>query len=259
MPEQPSLPAQGEFARRVVLVTGGSRGIGRAVVRAFAGQGARVAFCYLGNHAAAHALSQEATTAGWIVHAAQVDVADPIAAHAWVDRIVHEWGRVDVLVNNAGRFPTTPVAAMDPAEWDAVIRSNLYSVFYCSRAVLATMAAQGRGNIVNLASIAGKRGSANHAHYAAAKGGVLAFTRSLAREVIGQGIRVNAVCPGRIATDLLTADAAPAEAARWQADTPIRRLGTAEEVAAAVLFLASDAASYIVGETLEVDGGLLMD
>jgi 3-oxoacyl-[acyl-carrier protein] reductase len=166
---------------------------------------------------------------------------------------------VDVLVNNAGSFRKTNVAEMEPDEWDQVLRANLYSVYYCCRAVLPYMVRQGGGRIVNMASIAGKRGSANHAHYAAAKGGVLAFTRSLAREVIGQGIRVNAICPGRIDTEMLQADAGVGDTARWLADTPIRRLGTVEEVAAATLFLASSASSYIVGETLDVDGGLLMD
>lgn len=117
----------------------------------------------------------------------------------------------------------------------------------------------GSRSIVNMASIAGKRGSAYHAHYAAAKGGVLAFTRSLTREVIGQRIRVNAVCPGRIDTEMLQADAAGSDTTRWLADTPIRRLGTPQEVASAVLFLANPANGYIVGETLDVDGGLLMD
>jgi 3-oxoacyl-[acyl-carrier protein] reductase len=252
-----STVAPGEFVGRVVLVTGGSRGIGRAVVQAFAAQGAQVAFCYRSDQAAAQSLCEAA--AGRQVAAYQADVGDLAAATTLVNTVAARYGRLDVLVNNAGHFPRTPVADMDPIEWDGVLHSNLYSVFYCCRAALPHMARQGGGSIVNLASIAGKRGSAYHAHYAAAKGGVLAFTRSLAREVIGQGIRVNAVCPGRIATDLLWADAGPNDAARWQADTPIRRLGTPAEVAAAVLFLAGAASSYIVGETLDVDGGLLMD
>ncbi|HXF63483.1 MAG TPA: 3-oxoacyl-ACP reductase family protein [Caldilineaceae bacterium] len=256
---QPANATQGKFTDRVVLVTGGSRGIGRAVVLAFAAQSAQVAFCYHSNHTAAGALCQEAAASGWTVHAYQADVADPAQAEGFVAQAVARFGRVDVMVNNAGRFVRTPVAEMNPDEWEQVIRSNLYSVFYCCRAVLPHMARQGSGSIINLASIAGKRGSAYHAHYAAAKGGVLAFTRSLAREVIGQGIRVNAVCPGRVATELLLAEAGPDEEARWRADTPIGRLGTPEEVAAAVLFLAGDDAAYIVGETLDVDGGLLMD
>jgi NAD(P)-dependent dehydrogenase (short-subunit alcohol dehydrogenase family) len=139
------------------------------------------------------------------------------------------------------------------------VRTNLYSVFYGCQAVLPGMIAAGGGAIVNIASIAGQRGSARHAHYAAAKGGVLAFTRSLAREVIEHNIRVNAVSPGRIATDLLVNDQTAHEFARWMADTPARRLGTPEEVADAVLFLASPASSYLVGETIAVNGGLLME
>jgi 3-oxoacyl-[acyl-carrier protein] reductase len=192
------------------------------------------------------------------VIAYQADVAEEGQAQELIARVVERHGRFDVLVNNAGIFPKRAVATMEAAEWDEVLRTNLYSVFYCCRAVIPHMVRKG-GSIVNMASIAGKRGSANHAHYAAAKGGVLAFTRSLAREVIGQGIRVNAVCPGRIATEMLQTDAGAGDEVRWQADTPIRRLGTAQEVAAAVLFLASPASSYIVGETLDVDGGLLMD
>jgi 3-oxoacyl-[acyl-carrier protein] reductase len=242
----------------VVLVTGGSRGIGRAVVLAFAAQGAKVAFCYQRDHVAASALCQEAAANGLAVTAHQTDVTDLAAVEQWVAATVQHHGRIDVLVNNAGYFPKTPVAEITPAEWESVLRTNLTSVFYCCRAVLPVMAQQGGGSIINIASVAGKRGSAYHAHYAAAKGGVLAFTRSLAREVIGQGIRVNAVSPGRIATELLLADQA-AEGDRWRADTPLRRLGMPEEVAAAVVFLATPAAGYIVGETLDVDGGLLMD
>ena len=247
------------FSGKVVLVTGGSRGIGRAVTLAFARQGAAVTFCYRSDRAAADQLCREGDEAGLRIAARQADVSRPDEAAALVQQTAAEAGRLDVLVNNAGIFVAQPVLDMTDAAWDRVLRTNLYSVFYCSRAALPPMIAQGGGAIVNIASIAGKRGSYHHAHYAAAKGGVLAFTRSLAREVIGHGIRVNAVCPGRIATDLLLDGADDAEHARWRADTPIRRLGAPEELAAAVLFLASSAASYVVGETLDVDGGLLMD
>jgi 3-oxoacyl-[acyl-carrier protein] reductase len=248
-----------DFAGRVVLVTGGSRGIGRAIVLAFAAQGAQVGFCYRRDRASAEELCQMARVVGLDVTGYQADVAELSHAEEVVGKVIARFGRVDVLVNNAGYFPKSPVAKMPPDEWDRVVRANLYSVFYCCQAVLPQMVSQGGGAMINMASIAGKRGSANHAHYAAAKGGVLAFTRSLAREVIGEGIRVNAICPGRIDTEMLQADQSVGDAARWQADTPIRRLGTPEEVAAAVLFLASPASSYIVGETLDVDGGLIMD
>lgn len=248
-----------DFAGRVVLITGGSRGIGRALVLAFGAQGATVVFCYRSNQSAADEVCKLARGAGMKVSGYPADVAQAAQAQALVAQVVAEHGRVDVLVNNAGLFLKTPVAAMDAGQWDEVVRTNLYSVFYCCQAVLPQMVRQGSGSIINMASIAGKRGSANHAHYAAAKGGVLAFTRSLAREVIGQGIRVNAVCPGRIETEMLSGDAGAGDRARWQKETPSGRLGKAEEVAGAVLFLASDAAGYIVGETLDVDGGLLMD
>ncbi|MBU6350993.1 MAG: SDR family oxidoreductase [Chloroflexi bacterium] len=247
----------GAFAGKQVLVTGGSRGIGRAVSLAFARSGARVAFCYQSDPVAAAEVQQMGE--GLQIEAYQADVADPAAAAALVAQVEERQGKVDVLVNNAGVFPAAWVVEMTDADWDKVVRVNLFSVFYCSRAVLPGMIAAGGGAIVNIASIAGQRGSARHAHYAAAKGGVLAFTRSLAREVIGHNIRVNAVSPGRIVTDLLLAQQNPQEQARWMADTPAQRLGMPEEVAEAVLFLASPASSYIVGETLAVNGGLLME
>ncbi len=245
-----------DFTGTRVLVTGGARGIGRAIVLAFARCGADVIFCYRRDHAAAADVAQVAAALGGRVTGVQADATDPAAVAALV---AQAGGRIDVLVNNVGAFPATKVIDMTPAEWDEVVRTNLYSVFYGCQAVLPGMIAAGGGAIINIASIAGQRGSARHAHYAAAKGGVLAFTRSLAREVIEHNIRVNAVSPGRIATDLLVNDQTAHEFARWMADTPARRLGTPEEVAGAVLFLASPASSYLVGETIAVNGGLLME
>ena len=245
-----------DFTGTRVLVTGGARGIGRAIVLAFARCGADVIFCYRRDHAAAAEVTQVAAASGGRVTGVQADATDPAAVAALVTQA---GGRIDVLVNNVGAFPAMKVIDMTPGEWDEVVRTNLYSVFYGCQAVLPGMIAAGGGAIVNIASIAGQRGSARHAHYAAAKGGVLAFTRSLAREVIEHNIRVNAVSPGRIATDLLVNDQTAHEFARWMADTPARRLGTPEEVADAVLFLASPASSYLVGETIAVNGGLLME
>jgi 3-oxoacyl-[acyl-carrier protein] reductase len=246
------------FAGKRVLVTGGSRGIGRAICLAFARRGAAVAFCYRNDHAAAEEVQRLAAITGSHIDAYQVDVTDEMAVATLVKQVQGERGSIDVLVNNAGAFPATRVIDMTPDEWDRVVRVNLYAVFYCCQAVLPGMIAAGGGAIVNMASIAGQRGSARHAHYAAAKGGVLAFTRSLAREVIEHNIRVNAVSPGRIATDLLVNEQTAHEFDRWMADTPARRLGAAEEVAATVLFLASPVSGYIVGETIAVNGGLLM-
>ena len=248
--------AKWELVGKVALVTGGSRGIGRAVTLALAEAGCRVVFCFRQDQAAAQAVCAAASGE---VSARQADVADRRAVDELVAAVLADYGRIDILVNNAGIFPRTPVVGIGDEEWEAVLRTNLTAAFYTCRAVLPAMIAAQSGVIVNVASIAGQRGSAYHAHYAAAKGGLLAFTRSLAREVIEHNVRVNAVAPGRIATELLTGQADEQERARWQADTPIRRLGTPEEVADAVLFLASAASSYLVGETLSVNGGLLMD
>lgn len=248
-----------DFTNQVALVTGGGRGIGRAIVLALARLGCQVHFCYQHNHTAAQAVCQEAQGLAGSATAQQVDVTDRPAVEQWIAGVYAQRGRIDILINNAGKFPQHAVLAISDEEWDEVLRTNLYSVFYCARAVLPLMLAAQAGVIINLVSVAGQRGSAYHAHYAAAKAGVIAFTRSLAKEVAAQGIRVNAVAPGRIATELLLEHADQQEQSRWQSDTPIKRLGTPEEVADAVVFLASPASTYIVGETLAVNGGLLMD
>lgn len=246
------------FAGQVALVTGGARGIGRAVTLAFAGAGATVIFCYRADHAAALAVCSEAAALAGSVAAVQCDVADSQAVQRMVEDTLGKYARIDVLVNNVGSFPQKAFVEISDAEWDEALAINLSSVFYCCRAALPSMMAAASGVIVNVASVAGQRGSARHAHYAAAKGGVLALTRSLAREMAAHNIRVNAVAPGRIATDLLLEHASPEERARWRGDTPARRLGSPEEVAAAVLFLADPANGYMIGETLSINGGMYM-
>lgn len=238
---------------KVVVVTGGARGIGCAVVLAFAARGAHVTFCYRSDAAAAQEVVSAAPDC---IRAVQADVSDPAALRAFIAEVQTREGRIDVLVNNAGAMPHKPFLAMTDADWDETLRLNLSSVFWACRAVLPGMVERRDGVIVNLASISGQRGSAYHAHYAAAKGGVLALTRSLAREFAAFNVRVNAVAPGRIATDLLLEHATPEEQERWMGDTPARRLGTAEEVAAAVLFLAEPGAAYMQGATLAVNGGM---
>jgi 3-oxoacyl-[acyl-carrier protein] reductase len=246
-----------DFSGHVVLVTGGTRGIGRAVALAFARYGATVVAGYHRDTVAAAQL--EADSAQWpgTVQCAQVDVGESAAVDALVAQIAATHGPVTVLVNNAGIFPRNAVTAIADAEWARVIATNLSGAFYCARAVLPAMIAAKAGVIVNIASIAGQRGSAYHAHYAAAKGGLLALSRSLAREVAQQGVRVNAIAPGRIETEMLLAQAGGGEAERWLRETPLHRLGTADEIAAAVLFLASPAGAYVIGETLAVNGGIL--
>jgi 3-oxoacyl-[acyl-carrier protein] reductase len=248
-----------EFVGKVALVTGGSRGIGKAIALAFAARGAAVAICYRSSAEASAAVCAEAAAQGWRVTAHRADVGWKEQAQGLVEAVLREHGRIDVLVNNAGVFPRTPVVEITDEEWEETLRSNLYSTFYCSRAVLPHMMARGSGIIVNMGSIAGKRGSRWHGAYAAAKGGVFAFTRSLAKEAIASGVRVNAVCPGRVETDIFGEQLDEKERARFLAEAPIGRLSAPEEVASAVLFLASSASSYVVGETLDVDGGLVMD
>jgi 3-oxoacyl-[acyl-carrier protein] reductase len=216
-----------EFAGKVALVTGGSRGIGRAIALAFARLGCRVAICYRQSAAAADAVCGEARTAGGEMRAYAADVGQSEAARGLVEAVAGEYGRIDILVNNAGVFPRTPVVDITDEEWEDVLRSNLFSTFYCSRAVLPLMIAQGGGIIVNIGSIAGKRGSRFHAAYAAAKGGIFAFTRSLAKEAIPHGIRVNAVCPGRVETEIFGSQLEEAERARCLREGPIGRLSRA--------------------------------
>jgi 3-oxoacyl-[acyl-carrier protein] reductase len=248
-----------EFAGMAALVTGGSRGIGRAIALAFAARGATVAICYRNGAEAAAEVCAEAERNGWRVTAHRADVGWSEQARGLVESVLAEHRRIDILINNAGVFPRTPVVDITDEEWEEVMRSNLYATFYCSRAVLPYMIDRRSGIIVNMGSIAGKRGSRWHAAYAAAKGGVFAFTRSLAKEAIPHGVRVNAVCPGRVETDIFGAQLDEKERARFLAEAPIGRLSAPEEVASAVLFLASGASSYVVGETLDVDGGLVMD
>ncbi|MGE5602249.1 MAG: SDR family NAD(P)-dependent oxidoreductase [Nitrososphaerales archaeon] len=248
-----------EFEGKVALVTGGSRGIGRAIALAFARLGCRVAICYRQSQEAAEAVCADARAAGGEMRAYMADVGQSDAARGLVNAVVTDYGRIDILVNNASVFPRTPVVDITDEEWEETLRSGLYSTFYCSRAVLPHMIEQGGGIIVNLGSIAGKRGSRFHAAYAAAKGGVFAFTRSLAKEAIPYGIRVNAVCPGRVETEIFGSQLDEAERERFLREAPIGRLSTPEEVASAVVFLASSASSYVVGESLDVDGGLVMD
>ncbi len=182
------------------------------MVLAFAERGAHVTFCYRSDHAAADAVCLEARTAGaFAVRAVQADVGYSDKAERLVADVLARHQRLDILVNNAGAFPRKPFVEITDAEWDDVLRTNLYSAFYCSRAVLPAMMAAKRRPSVNMASISGRRGSAFHAHYATAKGGLLALTRSLAKEAIPHGIRVNAVSPGRIDTDMMVVGYEPEE------------------------------------------------
>ncbi|MHB8878898.1 MAG: 3-oxoacyl-[acyl-carrier-protein] reductase [Myxococcaceae bacterium] len=246
-----------DFAGKVVLVTGGSRGIGRACAVAFARRGATVVFSYAGNEAAAAETLKLIEAAGAKGQAVKLDIADTKACQAAFEALHKEHGRLDVLVNNAGVAVDGLVMRFKDEDWDRTLDTNLRGAFALIRAAARPMMKQKGGAIVNLTSVVGEMGNAGQAAYAASKAGLIGLTKAVARELSSRNIRVNAVSPGFIATDMT---AAIPEAARTALLTaiPLERLGTAEEVAAAVVFLASDAAAYITGEVLKVNGGMYM-
>lgn len=245
------------LAGKVALVTGGSRGIGRAIALTLAEHGADVAINYAGNTAAAEEVAAAIEKLGRKALLVQGSVADTNGVANIVGRVVKELGRLDILVNNAGITRDGLLMRMKEADWDDVMNTNLKGVFNCSKAVLRTMMKQKGGRIVNMASVVGEMGNAGQANYASAKAGVIGFTKSLAKEVASRNITVNAVAPGFIATDMTSVltDEQKAEMART---IPLGRAGEPQDVANAVLFLVSDEAAYITGQVLNVDGGMVM-
>ena len=245
------------LAGKVALVTGGSRGIGRAIALTLAEHGADVAINYAGNTAAAEEVKTAIEGMGRRAILVQGSVADTDGVQAIVNQVVKELGRLDILINNAGITRDGLLMRMKEADWDAVLETNLKGVYNCSKAVMRTMMKQKSGRIVNMASVVGEMGNAGQANYAAAKAGVIGFTKSLAKEVASRGITVNAVAPGFIATDMTSVltDEQKAEMART---IPLGRAGQPQDVANAVLFLVSEEAAYITGQVLNVDGGIVM-
>jgi 3-oxoacyl-[acyl-carrier protein] reductase len=243
------------FEGKVVLVTGGSRGIGRACVRDFARRGAQVVFVYQQNQEAAKQLVEELAREGLAVRAEQADVRDPLRAKEVVDRLVEGSGRIDILVNSAGIIRDGLLGSMTDEMWQEVLSTNLTGTFNYCRAVSQYMMFQRSGVIINLSSTASEFAPRGQANYAASKGGIEAFTRALAKELAPRNIRVNAVAPGMIDTEMSKAVRSLA-GERIRELIPLRRIGTPEEVAAVVLFLASDEARYITGQVVRVDGGL---
>ena len=247
----------GKLDGRVALVTGAGRGIGASIARAFGREGAMVAVNYRRSEAEAAAVVAAIEAIGSKAIAVQADVAQAGAVRTLVDRTVAAFGPVDILVNNAGILNAKPLDQMSEDLWDEMLATNLRSVFLCTRAVLPAMLARGRGKIINITSQLGQKGLANHAHYAAAKAGVIGFTRALAREVGPRGIHVNAIAPGPIETDLMgpiTDDFRREKSAIFA----LRRLGLPDEVAPTAVFLASDDSSYYAGQTLCPNGGDIM-
>jgi 3-oxoacyl-[acyl-carrier protein] reductase len=246
------------FKDKVVLVTGGSRGIGRACAVAFAKAGAAlVVINYAGNEAAAQESVKLVQEAGAKAEAVKFDVADTAACAAAVDSIVKTHGRLDVLVNNAGVAVDGLVMRMKDEDWDKQLDTNLKGAFALIRAASRPMMKQRGGAIVNLTSIVGESGNGGQSAYSASKAGLIGLTKSVAKELASRNIRVNAVSPGFIGTDM-TAGINDEMRKKMLENIPLARLGSPEEVANAVVFLASDAATYITGEVLKVNGGMYM-
>lgn len=240
---------------QVALVTGGSRGIGRAVCKALAAEGAKVACVYKGSKEAAEKLVAEITQAGGTAVALQCDVADHNAAKTCVEEVTKSWGRLDILVNNAGMIKDGLFLQMSPESWNAVIGTNLGGTFNFSRLAVELMFRQRKGCIINVSSVAGERVNKGQANYVASKGAINALTKALALEMASRNIRVNAIAPGFIETDMSEAVRNAAGDAIKKA-IPMRRYGTPEDIAKVAVFLASDDSAYLTGQVITVDGGL---
>jgi 3-oxoacyl-[acyl-carrier protein] reductase len=243
------------FEGKTAIVTGGSRGIGRACVARLAAEGAKVALVYHSNQQAADALLAELKDAPGEVRAVQADVRELQRAHEIVDPLFEEWGHIDVLVNSAGIVQDGLLGAMTQDQWRAVIETNLGGTFNYCHAVTQPMMMMRRGSIVNLSSTAAEFAARGQVNYAASKGGINGLTRSLAKELAPRNIRVNAVAPGMIETDMSQVVRGIA-GDQIKKMIPLKRIGSPEEVAAVVAFLASDDAAYLTGQVLRVDGGL---
>lgn len=246
-----------DFTDQVAIVTGGSRGIGRAVVQALAQRGASVLFCYRQNEQAASETLQQCEGYRGNVAFQQADVRVKDDVAALVGRAVREWGQVDILVNSAGVANYAPVDELSAEQWRAVLDTNLTGVYQTCRAVIRPMMQRRYGRIVSVSGLHGVSGFPGQVDFCAAMGGVLGLTRALAREVASWRITVNAVAPGFVETEML--DVLPPAVRQWGENTiALRRAGTPDEIAAAVVFLASPLTSYITGQTLPVDGGWTM-
>jgi 3-oxoacyl-[acyl-carrier protein] reductase len=246
-----------DLSGKSAVVTGGSRGIGRAIVLRLAERGADVAFSYRGNEAAAKATAGEVEKLGRKAVSIQGDATDPAAADALVKAAIEAFGKVDILVNNAGITRDDLIMRMTPEMFREVLETNLFGAFYTTKAVTRPMLKAKGGRIVNITSVSGQAGQMGQANYSAAKAGLIGLTKATARELASRGITCNAVAPGFVLTEL-TQDLPDALKQEITTRTPLGRFGTTEEIANAVAFLCSEEAAFITGQVLAVDGGLVM-
>lgn len=242
---------------KVVIITGASRGIGKAIAETCVNEGAKVAFTYLSSEEKAKALEAELSANGGTVKGFKSDASKFDEAQALIDAVMEEFGTIDVLVNNAGITRDTLLMRMSEEQWDEVINTNLKSVFNLTKAVQRPMLKARKGSIINMSSVVGVSGNAGQANYAASKAGLIGFTKSIAQELGSRNIRCNAIAPGFIETEM-TAALDEKVVDEWRASIPLKRGGTPQDVADLTVFLASDRSAYITGQTINVCGGMLM-
>jgi 3-oxoacyl-[acyl-carrier protein] reductase len=254
MAEEVSRRIKVDLTGRTAIVTGASRGIGKAIAVRLAASGAKVA-CVARSADKLQETADAIAAAGGTAEVHPCDVTDSAAVSQLVESLNEKWGRVDIVVNNAGITKDTLIPRMSDEDWDAVIATNLRSVFLFTRAASLVMMRQRSGRIINISSVSGLMGNPGQANYSASKAGIIGLTRTVAQELAGRKVTVNAICPGFIASEM-TAAMGPALDEFVKTKIPAKRLGEAEEVAEAVLYLASDSAAYMTGEVLTIDGGL---
>ena len=245
---------------KVAIITGAARGIGEGIAIKFAEHGAHIAFTYVSDSSAerANALQEKLSGTGVKVKAYKTNAGDFAASESFVNDVVKEFGSLDICVNNAGISKDNLLLRMTPEQWDEVIQVNLKSVFNMTKQVIRPMMKAKKGSIINMSSIIGLMGNAGQGSYAASKAGVIGFTKSVAKELGSRNIRCNAIAPGFVETDMTSYLKDGEQADKYKAGIPLGRFGTAEDIANATLFLASDLSTYITGQVLSVDGGLYM-